>query len=91
MPSAEVDSIEFFLMERYLLFVERKGALYEGQVHHTPYPAHRVNVVECNSRLIEAAGLPAGRSDPAFAHYSPGVEVAIFTPQPVSRPHKGDL
>ena len=35
------DTIEFFFLERYLLFVERRDGMYVGQVHHTPYPGRR--------------------------------------------------
>jgi uncharacterized protein YqjF (DUF2071 family) len=69
---------EHFLLERYLLFVTRGEQVLVGQVHHQPYPAHRARVVEVHDELIAAAGLPAVRTPPAFAHYSPGVDVEIF-------------
>ena len=39
-PSA-VGTLEHFLLERYYLFVEKRGRPLKGQVHHTPYPARR--------------------------------------------------
>ena len=33
--------------------------------------------------LIAASGLPAVSGPPMHAHYSPGVDVEVFSPQPV--------
>lgn len=77
------DSLEFFLLERYYLFAPRKGRVYKGHVHHTPYPAHRARVLSMECGLIEAAGLPAVTRPPDVVHASPGVEVAVFGPWPV--------
>ncbi|MCA9175403.1 MAG: DUF2071 domain-containing protein [Planctomycetales bacterium] len=71
------DSLEFFLLERYLLFVKRRGELLSGQVHHVPYPAHAAELLEADGNLISAAGLPC-EGPPPLVHYSPGVEVEIF-------------
>ncbi len=72
------DSLEFFFLERYLLFLERRGTLYSGQVHHTPYPAQRAEVLAIEDSLLAAAGIDACPQSPAFAHYSPGVDVEIY-------------
>jgi len=72
------DTLEHFLIERYLLFVERGGALLSGQVHHVPYPVQRAEVLAVQDELIAAAGLPRVSQPPAFAHYSPGVDVEVF-------------
>lgn len=75
---AHPDSLEFFFLERYLLFVERDGRPYVGQVYHTPYPAHLAEVTEVRDGLLPAAGIDACDGPPAFAHYSPGVDVEVF-------------
>ncbi len=75
--SSEPGSLEFFLLERYLLFVERKGTILRGQVHHAPYPAHAAHLDALSTDLGQAAGLPAF-GEPACVHFSPGVEVEIF-------------
>ncbi|MEL6345313.1 MAG: DUF2071 domain-containing protein [Myxococcota bacterium] len=72
-------SLEFFLMERYLLFSQRNGALYRGQVYHTPYPAHAATLHELDEGLIAAAGLPAPVGPPPLVHYAPGVDVDVFS------------
>ncbi len=71
-------TLEHFLLERYVLFVERRGHVFSGRVHHAPYPVHRAEIVEIEDELIAAAGLPEVAGAPAFVHYSHGVDVAIF-------------
>ena len=78
---ASPDSIEFFFLERYLLMLERAGVLYMGQVHHTPYPVHQVELLDLEDELLRAAGCSCSERWPAFAHYSPGVDVEIFALQ----------
>jgi uncharacterized protein len=72
------DALEYFLVERYLLFVERGGSLLCGQVHHSPYPVQRAEVLAVQDDLIVAAGLPRVAEPPALAHYSLGVDVEVF-------------
>lgn len=71
------ETLAFFLLERYLLFVSRRGAVQTGQVHHTPYPAHEASVLAIDETLIAAAGLTRSET-PFCAHYSPGVDVEVF-------------
>jgi uncharacterized protein YqjF (DUF2071 family) len=72
-------TLEHFLLERYLLFVKHKGQLLAGQVHHTPYPVQKVHLLEVHDELMAAAGFPATCKLPALAHYSPGVDVEVFS------------
>jgi uncharacterized protein YqjF (DUF2071 family) len=76
--------LEHFFLERYLLYVERKRTLYRGQVHHAPYPAQQVEVLEVRETLSRAAGLPATEGLPALAHYAEGVDVEVFDLRPVT-------
>lgn len=75
-------TLEHFLIERYWLFTEREGQPFKGQVHHAAYPVHRASVVGVKDELAQAAGLPALVGPPAFAHYSPGVDVEVFALEP---------
>jgi uncharacterized protein YqjF (DUF2071 family) len=77
-------SLEFFFLERYLLFVERNHQLFAGQVYHSPYPAQRAEVLSVDDELVPAAGLPQLAGPPTFAHYASGVDVEIFELTPVS-------
>ena len=75
---SQPDSLQHFLLERYLLFVERQGQVWRGQVHHRPYPVQKVEVTEVSDSLIQAAGIEPIDEDPVCAHYSPGVDVEIM-------------
>lgn len=77
-------TLEHFLLERYLLFAHRRGRILEGQVHHTPYVAHRARVDRIHDDLLAAAGLPRPDRAPELAHASPGVEVEVFGPHPTA-------
>lgn len=77
LAASEPDSLEFFLAERYLLFTAEEGDVRVGQVHHTPYPLHRVEVERCEQSMLSVLGFPD--DCPLYcAHYSPGVDVEVF-------------
>jgi hypothetical protein len=71
-------SFEHFLMERYLLHLEKGGRIWTGQVHHAPYPAQRARVLELDETLVAAAGLPAPKTLPPIVHFASGVDVDIY-------------
>lgn len=75
---SQPESLEFFFLERYLLFVERDGQLYSGQVYHRPYPASRAEVLALEDDLLLASGFDCGSQLPEHVHYSSGVDVEIF-------------
>lgn len=78
--SARVGTVDHFLLERYLLYVEREGGWHVGQVHHTPYPTSEVELLSFDESLVRAAGVTrlTSASEPAFVHASPGVDVEVF-------------
>jgi uncharacterized protein YqjF (DUF2071 family) len=80
---SQPNTLEFFFLERYLLFVERGSRIYAGQVHHTPYPAQKVEILSVEDRLAQAAGLSQLNGLPAFAHYASGVDVEVYDLLPV--------
>ncbi|MCA9532423.1 MAG: DUF2071 domain-containing protein [Myxococcales bacterium] len=85
LPQPQLGSLEHFLLERYYLYNVRAGQLHRGQVHHVPYPAHSAEVLSVDDGLVAAAGLPGvGTRPPDHAHYSPGVDVEVFSVAPVS-------
>lgn len=84
-PSAP-GTLEHFFLERYLLFVERKGRIEFGQVHHPPYPAQMASVDGVQDELVAAAGLPPVRGLPDFAHFARGVDVEVYGLKPVTLP-----
>ena len=77
---AEPGTLEHFLLERYLLHVQRGPTLWTVQVHHRPYPLQWVRRLDVQDELVGAAGLPAP-SGPPLAHYASGVDGAVFAPR----------
>ena len=75
---SHLDSLEYFLLERYLLFVMRHGVMHSGQVSHTPYPAQHAAVLSLQQTMLESVGLPGIDRLPDHAHYSAGVDVEVF-------------
>jgi uncharacterized protein YqjF (DUF2071 family) len=70
---------EHFLVERYVLFAQRRGALVRGQVRHSPYPLRQAQVGALVETLTSAAGLTHDDGRPPDL-YSEGVDVDIFAP-----------
>lgn len=78
-PRAAIpDTLEHFLVERYLLYAQRPdGTLCRGQVHHAPYPLQRAELSDWDESLLAAAGItrPAGAP---LVHFAAGVDVEVF-------------
>jgi uncharacterized protein len=74
-------TLRHFLLERYLLHLERWGRLWTVRVHHRPYPVRRARVLGLRDEFIAADGLPEPAGLPPLAHYSPGVDVEVFPPR----------
>ncbi|HLK15817.1 MAG TPA: DUF2071 domain-containing protein [Fimbriimonadaceae bacterium] len=72
---AEPGSLEFFLLERYLLFCTDGNRWFGGNVSHPPYQSSPVDIVCSEEALVAAAGLPTQR----FTHrmFVEGVDVHI--------------
>ena len=82
LPAPEPASLDFFLLERYLLFTERRGLLWRGQVHHTPYPICEVEILSVTQGLSDHSQLIFEETLPLYTHYSPGVDVEVFALTP---------
>jgi uncharacterized protein YqjF (DUF2071 family) len=61
-PQAVPGSLDFFLVERYCLYAERRGRLYRSRIFHEPWPLRDARLVSLESTMMEAAGfdLPPG-------------------------------
>lgn len=71
-------SLEFFLLERYLLFTTNaSGALFTGQVHHAPYQMREVQLHAVSTVPLVQAGFDA-RAEPASVLAAAKVDVEIF-------------
>ncbi len=69
-------TLEFFLIERYLLYSMRGGKLYTGQVYHTPCPIHELKIESMAESLIESNGITPRPFEHAL--FSPSVDVEVF-------------
>jgi uncharacterized protein len=69
-------SLEFFLVERYLLYAHLNGRLLTGSVRHDPYPLYNARLDHLEDGLVAAAGLEPRAIEHAL--YSPGVSVRIY-------------
>lgn len=83
--TAEIGSLEFFLIERYILFVSKGDNLAIGHVHHAPYKWCQPQVWQWDDRLFEVDGLARPQRPPDHLLFSPGVDVDIFALQDVSK------
>lgn len=75
---AEPDSLEFFLVERYLLFSKRGTKLYRGRIHHPPYPLIGAEVRQWDEHLFHLNGFKIPGRPPDHMLYSSGVDVQVY-------------
>ena len=76
---AEPRSLEWFLVERYLLFsADRAGKLHTGRVHHTPYLIGTMVGAECSTLPFALNGFPEPASPPVSALSACPVDVTVF-------------
>ena len=70
-------TLEFFLLERYLLFTWHHRRLLRAQVHHAPYPLQPVAVEALSINHLAPEGVDTS-SAPVHQMASPGVNVEIY-------------
>ncbi|HEX8890593.1 MAG TPA: DUF2071 domain-containing protein [Pyrinomonadaceae bacterium] len=77
LPFSQPGSLEFFLTERYCLYTTHKEKLYRCRIFHEPWPLQKVELLELDSTMIEAQGLPTPKDDPLL-HYAEELSVDIW-------------
>ncbi len=82
LPEAEPGTLEFFLVERYLLYAARDEQLYSARIHHQPWPLRRASLSSFASTMIEADGIETPQGQPLL-HYAEEVNVDIWPPEKV--------
>ncbi len=80
--TAQPDTLEHFLAERYIMYAQSRQRLYRGYVHHVPYPLQDVTVHCWEENLLVANQLPRENCEPC-ALYAREVQVDIFPLKPV--------
>jgi uncharacterized protein YqjF (DUF2071 family) len=84
-PFSHPGSLEFFLTERYCLYTEDEGQIYQARIYHDPWPLHKATLNALESTMIESQGLPTPKDEPLL-HYCDELSVEIWglKPAPVS-------
>ena len=82
--AAAPGTLEHFLIERYVLHVQRGPSLWSVHVRHQPYPLHRVHLLDAHDELVGAAGIRVP-GEPPLAHFATGVDVEVFPPRLTAR------
>ena len=78
--AANPGTLEFFLLERYLLFshTPANGRYFSGQVHHTPYQYRQTAVEKYSTLPMVWDDLPLLEGPPAHACVAEPVDVEVF-------------
>lgn len=75
--TADSDSLEHFLLERYHLFAQHPDGRYLcGRVHHEPYTFQTAEISTLSNSLFDACDCPV-IGPPDHIVYSPGVDVSV--------------
>jgi uncharacterized protein YqjF (DUF2071 family) len=77
LPSPEPDSLEFWLVERYLLFANTRSGLRLGRVSHAPYPLTEVTLNQWDALPLQWNGFTLPNRAPDHVAGSRGVEVRL--------------
>ena len=75
---AQPGTLEFFLIERYILFAYSNNKLYAGRVWHSPYQLSEVEVSDLEENVLRLDGFSNPSRPPDHRIMSSGVKVDIF-------------
>lgn len=76
---APIGSLEWFLVERYLLFsVDDKGILHTGRVHHSPYLIEPMLTGKYSTNPFALNGFPEPSTSPVSMLIATPVDVTVF-------------
>lgn len=77
-PPVKEETLEHFLIERYLLFSARHEKLTIGPVRHLPYPLTSGELYDFQTNIFQLNGFENPNRLPDHCHYSEGVNVNIY-------------
>ncbi len=75
--TASPDSLEEFLVERYVLYSRRGNQLFRGRVFHEPYQLQNAKLLSLRETNLRAAGFARPATSPHIL-YSRGVDVEVW-------------
>jgi uncharacterized protein YqjF (DUF2071 family) len=81
LPAATPGTLEFFLIERYVLYCGEPAGSMRARIHHRPWPLRNAKVLHLTSTLLEAAaGIPRPAT-PVLAHaQAEPLDVEVWPP-----------
>lgn len=75
---AKEDTLDYFLIERYVLFAYDTDHVYSKQVFHQPYPLQEASLIKWNDDLFELNHLKKPQRQPEHLLFSQGVDVDVY-------------
>jgi len=76
---AEPGTLEWFLVERYLLFsADKSGGIFTGRVHHQPYRISSAKCERWSTESLRLNGFPEPTSAPDSMLVAEPVDVTVF-------------
>ena len=80
LPVLQPGTLDFFLVERYVLYSGTNDHLLRTRIHHRPWPLRRATVTHFASTMPEAQGLPRQTDAPLTHGQAAPFDVAIWPP-----------
>lgn len=80
-PILQKSPLDIFLTEKYCLYMEKAGRPFRYEVHHQPWDLYHTSFSALTTDYT--IGDCSLQSPPHLVHYSPGVQVLAWTPDPV--------
>lgn len=77
-PDVKPETLDFFLTERYCLYTMRNRSLYQGRIHHRPWPLRSARLLSLHSTMIESHGLPKQHGKPLLHAQAEPLHVKIY-------------
>jgi uncharacterized protein len=78
LPPAAPGSLDFFLTERYCLYVARGNQLHRARIFHGPWPLRRAEGLSFASTMLESHGLPTPWEPPLLHAQAAPLQVGIW-------------
>jgi uncharacterized protein YqjF (DUF2071 family) len=85
LPPALPGTLEFFLLERYVLYAGDSARMLRARIHHRPWPLREARVTRLVSTMLEAAGLPTPGDAPLVHAQGEPFDVAVWPPVRLAR------
>ncbi len=85
LPEAKPGTLDFFLLERYVLYGGTAPNLLRARIHHRHWPLRQATLTGLASTMLEAAGLPTPAGPPLVHAQAMPFDVAVWPPAALRR------